>query len=64
MDVKKRIEICMLLEKMYNNREYAEKVGLQDNSYGKLVDDKRYERKAVRTDVNGDSNNMCSICIC
>ena len=49
MDVKKRIEICMLLEKMYNNREYAEKVGLQDNSYGKLVDDKRYERKAVRT---------------
>ena len=37
MDVQKRIETYILLEKMTKNKEAAKRVGLKDNSYGQIV---------------------------
>lgn len=32
MSVQERVKICLVLEKMRNNEEYAKKVGIEDNT--------------------------------
>ena len=46
MNIEERIKMCLIIEKMYKNKEYSKKLGLLDISeiHGKRINQEEAER--------------------